>query len=150
MWDLTVPGNNDHDFYVLAGSPQSRQSHAGEYMPPVEILVHNNTPCTPAYGPFHRLESPTQTPETAGLQQQNGELWGKTARYSSVPSVKAYNGPLPDGARGVEFYTDVPPSDVSSGAPGDIASWRQGYPGVTNVNDEWVKITCLVTKNTQC
>jgi hypothetical protein len=20
MWDLTVPGNNDHDFYVVSGS----------------------------------------------------------------------------------------------------------------------------------
>jgi hypothetical protein len=27
MWDLTIPGNNDHDFYVVAGS--------------VSILVHN-------------------------------------------------------------------------------------------------------------
>ena len=57
-WDLTVPGNNDHDFYVLAGSPQSRQSHADEYMPPVEILVHNNTPCTPAYD--HSIGSKAQ------------------------------------------------------------------------------------------
>jgi guanyl-specific ribonuclease Sa len=29
MWDLTVPGNNDHDFYVVAGD--------------APILVHNNT-----------------------------------------------------------------------------------------------------------
>jgi hypothetical protein len=27
MWDLTVPGNNDHDFYVQAGS--------------ASVLVHN-------------------------------------------------------------------------------------------------------------
>jgi RHS repeat-associated protein len=31
MWDLTVPGNNDHDFYVIAGSTPT--------------LVHNNS-CT--------------------------------------------------------------------------------------------------------
>src|ERR1044071_2061958 len=31
MWDLTVPGNNDHDFYVTAGTS--------------DILVHNNS-CT--------------------------------------------------------------------------------------------------------
>lgn len=29
MWDLTVPGNNDHDFYVIAG-----------YTP---VLVHNSS-----------------------------------------------------------------------------------------------------------
>ena len=45
MWDLTVPGNNDHDFYVLAGSPgQSENSHhtyhvvAGD----TPVLVHNS------------------------------------------------------------------------------------------------------------
>jgi hypothetical protein len=31
MWDLTVPGNNDHDFYVIAGTSG--------------ILAHNET-CT--------------------------------------------------------------------------------------------------------
>ena len=31
MWDLTVPGNNDHDFYVLP-------AQAGD----VPVLVHNN------------------------------------------------------------------------------------------------------------
>jgi hypothetical protein len=31
---------------------------------------------TADYGPFHRLESPTQTAEVAQMQQQNGEIWG--------------------------------------------------------------------------
>jgi len=30
MWDLTVPGNNDHDFYVINGL--------------AAVLVHNATP----------------------------------------------------------------------------------------------------------
>jgi hypothetical protein len=34
MWDLTVPGNNDHDFYVAAGD--------------TAVLVHN-TNCDPLY-----------------------------------------------------------------------------------------------------
>ena len=39
MWDLTVPGNNDHDFYVTAG--QSRE---------VPVLVHNSdAECGPVY-----------------------------------------------------------------------------------------------------
>ena len=33
MWDLTVPGNNDHDFYVLAGYDAKTGS--------VPVLVHN-------------------------------------------------------------------------------------------------------------
>jgi hypothetical protein len=32
MWDLTVPGNNDHDFYVLAAQAGS-----------VAVLVHNDS-----------------------------------------------------------------------------------------------------------
>ena len=36
MWDLTVPGNNDHDFYVAAGDGEG---HATAGFAPV--LVHN-------------------------------------------------------------------------------------------------------------
>jgi hypothetical protein len=36
MWDLTVPGNNDHDFYVIAGSGETGA---------VPVLVHNDS-CT--------------------------------------------------------------------------------------------------------
>jgi hypothetical protein len=34
MWDLTVPGNNDHDFYVIAGAAST--------------LVHNDNGCSRA------------------------------------------------------------------------------------------------------
>jgi hypothetical protein len=34
MWDLTVPGNNDHDFYVVSGSEVA-----------VPVLVHNTDGC---------------------------------------------------------------------------------------------------------
>ena len=47
MWDLTVPGNNDHDFYVLPAEPGSHRGYysvAGD----TAVLVHNNTPgCGP-------------------------------------------------------------------------------------------------------
>jgi hypothetical protein len=39
MWDLTVPGNNDHDFYVAAGA--------------TSILVHNQN--APGCGPDEQL-----------------------------------------------------------------------------------------------
>ena len=39
MWDLTVPGNNDHDFYVIAG--QSREA---------PVLVHSSDDeCDPGH-----------------------------------------------------------------------------------------------------
>ncbi len=43
MWDLTVPGNYDHDFYVLANSGHSPESLplSGAIEFSVPILVHN-------------------------------------------------------------------------------------------------------------
>ena len=44
MWDLTVPGNNDHDFYVLVVRTSSEESSdAGSGGTPV--LVHNTNGC---------------------------------------------------------------------------------------------------------
>jgi hypothetical protein len=42
MWDLTVPGNNDHDFYVLAVGASVRTYHGLAGATP--ILVHNTGP----------------------------------------------------------------------------------------------------------
>lgn len=40
MWDLTVPGNNDHDFYVLPAQADSR--HAPDVVASdTPVLVHN-------------------------------------------------------------------------------------------------------------
>jgi hypothetical protein len=46
MWDLTVSGDNDHDFYVIAGS-----SIAGDLTP---ILVHNDGPASSQVPPAPR------------------------------------------------------------------------------------------------
>lgn len=59
------------------------------------------------YGPFHRLETPTQTTADALKQVASGEIWGKPARWSDIPSVKAYRGTVPPGDRGIEFTTGV-------------------------------------------
>ena len=54
MWDLTVPGNNDHDFYVLAGS--LRQLGTGRHTyhavaGDTPVLVHNSScPNPPSRG----------------------------------------------------------------------------------------------------
>src|SRR6185437_1416099 len=43
MWDLTVPGNNDHDFYVIAGTSIQDSSHHTYYgvAGDTPVLVHN-------------------------------------------------------------------------------------------------------------
>ncbi len=77
---------------------------------------------------FHRVENPTtQTTEIAKMQEQSREIWGRPARGSGLPSVKAYPGTLPD-RRGIEFTTDIEPKP--NGAPNQ-AQWYLGLtPGV--------------------
>jgi hypothetical protein len=54
MWDLTVPGNNDHDFYVAAA------------LGTVPVLVHNSD--CPATTPIYRV-----SPEGSGTDElENG------------------------------------------------------------------------------
>jgi hypothetical protein len=45
------------------------------------------------------------------LQIASGEIWGTVPFSSQWAQVKAYRGPLPDGAAGIEFYTDVAPDE---------------------------------------
>lgn len=107
---------------------------------------------TTAAQTFHRLENAsTQTPATAAAQQASGEIWGRTPRGGMEPTVQAYAGPLPQGARGVEFTTDVPPSAVNT--MNGEARWYQSAPGVesrTANGNDYAAIKCTVTANTQC
>ena len=42
MWDLTVPGNNDHDFYIVPAEPAgSGDAHHDVAAAMVPVLVHN-------------------------------------------------------------------------------------------------------------
>jgi hypothetical protein len=45
MWDLTVPGNNDHDFYVVVVGGRSASG---------AVLVHNEDGCLPGVGDVPR------------------------------------------------------------------------------------------------
>src|SRR5438105_15684426 len=94
---------------------------------------------------YHRLESRTQTPEDARLQEQSQELWGRPARGSDILKVKAWTGPLPSGVRGIEFTTDVPPQ---RGCPPTRGCWIGPRPGV-RVEGGYAKIRIQVTRNTQ-
>lgn len=98
------------------------------------------------YGPFHQLESPTQTKALAAKQQSSGEIWGKTARGGSGPSVKAYRGALPAGVRGIEFMTPVAPHPNPHPT---LVQWRDTTPGVVNKQGGYVAISVRVTVNAQ-
>jgi hypothetical protein len=94
---------------------------------------------------YHRHESPTQTVADAAQQVSSGEMWGFPARWSDIPKVKAYEGPLPENARGIEFTTDVPPDQ---NCPPGRAYWSGPRAGVF-VEGVRAKIAVVVVKNTQ-
>ncbi|MFC3452999.1 WXG100-like domain-containing protein [Amycolatopsis speibonae] len=104
-------------------------------------------PGAPArYGPFHRLESTSQNAGVARMQADSREIWGRAPVYGdSAPVVQAYRGPLPEGRRGVEFWTDIKPK-----WHGTNVAMRAWYPkqGV-RVEDDFAKLEVVVTKNTQ-
>jgi hypothetical protein len=96
------------------------------------------------FGPFHRRSE--SKPEENDLICSTSQVWGRPRRnfYAGlVPAVKAWEGELPDGAIGVEFYTDIAPDPWST--PG-WPEWSQGRPGVIILaKDELVGIGVVVT-----
>jgi hypothetical protein len=50
------------------------------------------------------------------MQAETGEIFGRAARWSIIPAVKAYRGPLPVSARGTLFTTAVAPHSASAHA----------------------------------
>lgn len=90
--------------------------------------------------PFHRKETPSQPREVALLQEQSREIWGRPARGSSIPSVKAYPGPLPP-LRGIEFTTDIEPGKGS--APNEARWYWQWCPGVQLRDKDGEDFACI-------
>uniref|UniRef100_UPI00146FB8C2 RHS repeat-associated core domain-containing protein n=1 Tax=Comamonas composti TaxID=408558 RepID=UPI00146FB8C2 len=101
------------------------------------------------HGPFHRVESPTQSRERAAEQEALG-IHSGTASHKGmgVVRINAYDGPLPEGQRGLEFYTPAKPTSV---VPGGLVTWHPGHdPHCTLSEDrEVAQIPIKVTKNTQ-
>lgn len=79
------------------------------------------------------------------MQEDSQEMWGGTPRFGFTPTVQAHFGPLSEGVRGVEFYSFTEPYSWDS----PYAHWYSGHPGV-RTEDDYAKISCVVTRNTQC
>lgn len=97
------------------------------------------------YGPFHRLESPTQATAAMHHIARSGELWGTASAHTDVPRVKAYNGPLPQANRGFEFYTLAPPDQPYGGT----MFWGERTDATVSLEDEWARIVVLVSRISQ-
>lgn len=99
---------------------------------------------------YHRLESPTQPPNIVFVQQRSGTIRGYPAMGSFILKVKAYDGPLPEDARGIEFSTNVPPDE---GCAPSLPMWSGPRSGVRIVRDdqgrEFAEIDVVILKQTQ-
>jgi hypothetical protein len=98
----------------------------------------------PVYGPFHRLESPTQPAETMLEILRSGELWGRAGRFGGPARVKAHRRELPEGSSGFEFFTFAEP-DLR--AP--VILWTPRQDGLVWEEEDMAKLRVLVTKVSQ-
>ncbi len=74
-------------------------------------------------------------------QEANREIWGRTAKWSFGPSVKAYPGNLPD-RRGIEFTTDIEPNPNS--APNEARWYLNVTAGVVLRQANGEDFACIV------
>ena len=96
------------------------------------------------------FETPTQTKATAYLQETTGEIWGRAMRGGGAfPCVKAYWGPLPIGARGVEFACRTPPTHPNPSMALWLHNYHQDIMLVTVNQEDFAVIRVRVTQNTQ-
>ncbi len=80
------------------------------------------------------------------MQVASQQIWGAIAFGGAFPTVKAYHGPLPTGARGVEFTTMVVP--FRNFHP-NLELWLENDPGVQDMGNGYVGIDANVYRNTQ-
>lgn len=96
------------------------------------------------FGPFHRRQYFAGENEKIAA---SGQIWGKprgNIYAGEFAAVKAWDGPLPPGIVGIEFYTDVEPAPW--GVPGWPA-WVEGQPGVMVLERrQLVAIPVVVTR----
>jgi len=128
----------------------------------VPVLVHNcgpndtdalgnkcycGGPAPTEYGPFYRAASKSQTDDAARQMLETNELWGGISKmWGGNEAARAYQGSLPEGTRGIEFYTPIRPRLAF---PREV--WWEDGRGIEGlvVEDGWAKIPVRITKNTQ-
>ena len=72
MWDLTVPGNNDHDFYVIPAQADDSNGVYHAVADDVPVLVHNIDPaCGTARNPDGTFASGENAKAASGRSAHN-------------------------------------------------------------------------------
>jgi hypothetical protein len=92
MWDLTVPGNNDHDFYVTAGSAAVLVHNCGSGTITDEVMNGHVLP-------RHSLELDSEYPEFSdkskfaeGVTPTQIRQWAKDAMDTPIDSMNLGTG----------------------------------------------------------
>lgn len=80
------------------------------------------------------------------MQMASKQMWGRAPFGSDIPTVQAYKGQVPEGARGVEFTTNVPPDPY--GLPAEDR-WSGTRPDVP-VEGDFAKICVVTIWTNQC
>jgi hypothetical protein len=134
MWDLTIPGNNDQDFYVLAGG--------------TSVLVHN---CGTMYrsdmrdlsaifpNGFEPVGSNMNLEEhVSGWSVDSG--YESTTKYESIATARGGNVYWIDGVNGIDVNGALPDfphaSENEVAIPGPLPSSR--IIGVTMQDGTWI------------
>ena len=111
MWDLTVPGNGDHDFYVAAGTA-------------TDILVHNiNGPCEDSPGEtpsFYRGARPGEEP-TFVPRPNEYKVDPSTGAVRPTHGVSLFDNPASVSSKGF-----VPYEVDQSSLPGELRIIQRG------------------------
>jgi RHS repeat-associated protein len=123
MWDLTVPGNNDHDFYVLASDPgQPGNSHHTHYVEAgnTSVLVHNSGGC------WAEMGGPGNW--TAVNEGMSGRAAAFQREATGVPNGMGYvvNGVKFDGYQGGSLLDAKGPGYAKFVKNGEFLPWYNG------------------------
>ena len=92
-------------------------------------------------GQFNRRENyRTQPKSLAPIQVASGEVWGRTPRGGSEPTVQAYTGKLRND-RGIDFTTLIDPHP--DGSPLEVRWYLTATPGVECRRKDGEDFACI-------
>jgi hypothetical protein len=115
MWDLTVPGNNDHDFYVFA-TADANQRASGVEADGTPVLVHNDS-C-----PEEDVSPSTPT----GQRRSPMDVPRGTNAPTEIDGI-SYGGHSIDEMQSEGFTPSVVKDAIENGQEAVGASGRVGY-----------------------
>jgi RHS repeat-associated protein len=136
MWDLTVPGDNDHDFYVAVADGSGRAAYRVARTGETYIHVHNTG------SPNCNLSPGNSTGAAKGTEVHNGPEWEyqlDSLGYTGSKPIDSKN--IPDGFTANGYPVELKP-DTPSGIKAGTRRLRRYMsampPGMDDYSELWV------------